>query len=192
MSQLEEANERLAAAAAEAEGMAEEAAEREEQYRQLCNRLLTLQDEERRRLALELHDSTAQNLAVLIMNLALLEQRRAGARTPNPARYSRRVDHCPMSALERCECARICCTRRCSIRRGWCRLCAGSRTASSKRSGIRVVMLLADIGRLPSPIETALFRVVQESLTNVHRHASRDTRRDSSDDDRRCDRARNP
>jgi signal transduction histidine kinase len=54
--------------------MAEEAAGREEEYRQLCSRLLTLQDEERRRLALELHDSTAQNLAALLMNLALLEQ----------------------------------------------------------------------------------------------------------------------
>jgi signal transduction histidine kinase len=42
----------------------------------------------------------------------------------------------------------------------------------TKRSGIHVVMILGDIGRLPRAIETALFRVVQESLTNVHRHAS--------------------
>jgi signal transduction histidine kinase len=34
---------------------------------------------------------------------------------------------------------------------------------------------LADVGRLSRPIETALFRVVQESLTNVHRHASTST-----------------
>jgi len=46
----------------------------------------------------------------------------------------------------------------------------------TKRSGIHVVMILGDIGRLPRPIETALFRVVQESLTNVHRHASTTTR----------------
>jgi signal transduction histidine kinase len=42
----------------------------------------------------------------------------------------------------------------------------------AKRSGMRVEMELAEIGRLPGPIETALFRVVQEALTNVHRHAS--------------------
>lgn len=45
----------------------------------------------------------------------------------------------------------------------------------TKRSGIQVVADLADVGRLPPPIETALFRVVQESLTNVHRHASTST-----------------
>jgi len=41
-----------------------------------------------------------------------------------------------------------------------------------KRSGIAVRMDLHEVGRLPGSIETALFRVVQESLTNVHRHAS--------------------
>jgi signal transduction histidine kinase len=44
-----------------------------------------------------------------------------------------------------------------------------------KRSGIHVAMSLDEIGRLPRPIEMALFRVVQESLTNVHRHASTST-----------------
>jgi two-component system, NarL family, sensor kinase len=38
-----------------------------------------------------------------------------------------------------------------------------------------VVMSLDEIGRLPRQIEMALFRVVQESLTNVHRHASTST-----------------
>ena len=45
----------------------------------------------------------------------------------------------------------------------------------TKRSGIQVTLDLHDVGRLPGPIETALFRVVQESLTNVHRHASTTT-----------------
>jgi len=45
----------------------------------------------------------------------------------------------------------------------------------TKRSGIQVVLDLGEVGRLPQPIETALFRVVQESLTNVHRHASSTT-----------------
>src|SRR4029453_3042750 len=41
-----------------------------------------------------------------------------------------------------------------------------------KRSGIYVdLLMLEDIGRLPSETETALFRVVQESLTNIHRHS---------------------
>jgi signal transduction histidine kinase len=45
----------------------------------------------------------------------------------------------------------------------------------TKRSGIQVTLTLHDVGRLPGPIETALFRVIQESLTNVHRHASTTT-----------------
>src|SRR4030095_14103188 len=74
MCELEDANKRLADGAADARAKAQVAVEREEEYRYLCNRLLTLQDDERRRLALELHDSTAQNLVVLAMNLTLLEQ----------------------------------------------------------------------------------------------------------------------
>jgi signal transduction histidine kinase len=42
----------------------------------------------------------------------------------------------------------------------------------SERSGIDTQFyLLSDFGRLPQPIETALFRVVQESLTNIQRHS---------------------
>jgi signal transduction histidine kinase len=43
----------------------------------------------------------------------------------------------------------------------------------SQRSGIQVDLKLPDdFGRLPSELETAIFRVVQESLTNIHRHSS--------------------
>jgi signal transduction histidine kinase len=45
----------------------------------------------------------------------------------------------------------------------------------AKRSGIHVNMDLSEIGRVPAAIETALFRVVQEALTNIHRHASTTT-----------------
>jgi len=67
MSQMRAANEQLTT-------MAEEASEREEKYRRLSGRLLTLQDEERRRLALDLHDSTGQCLAALTMNLDVVGQ----------------------------------------------------------------------------------------------------------------------
>ena len=46
----------------------------------------------------------------------------------------------------------------------------------SERTGIDVdAVAVHDIGRLPLDIETALFRIVQESLTNVHRHSGSDT-----------------
>ncbi len=175
MSQLEGANERLADAAAAAEGLAKEALEREEEYRQLCNRLLTLQDEERRRLALELHDSTAQNLAVLTMNLALLEQREPAL----DAESRRMLAESRALADECCQDVRMRAYLLHPPLLDEAGLLSAVRWFSdgfTKRSGIRVVMILGDIGRLPRPIETALFRVVQESLTNVHRHASTTTR----------------
>ena len=76
MKQVGQANERLAASAAHAHALAEEAQLRQEEYRQLSSRLLTLQDDERRRLALDLHDSTAQSLAALAMNLDLVKDPR--------------------------------------------------------------------------------------------------------------------
>jgi len=72
MSQLRAANEQLAASAAQAHTMAEEASEREEEYRRLSSQLLNLQDEERRRLARDLHDSAGQRLAALTMHLDIV------------------------------------------------------------------------------------------------------------------------
>jgi signal transduction histidine kinase len=45
----------------------------------------------------------------------------------------------------------------------------------TKRSGIQVSIVAQPIGRLSSEIETALFRIVQESLTNVRKHSRSDT-----------------
>jgi two-component system, NarL family, sensor kinase len=57
----------------------------------------------------------------------------------------------------------------------------------AKRSGIQVELHLTDIvERLPKEIELALFRVLQESLTNIHRHANAsqvDISVDCTDDD---------
>src|SRR6185503_15280877 len=77
MSRLRAANEQLAASAAQAHTMAEEASEREEEYRRLSSQLLNLQDEERRRLARDLHDSTGQRLAALTMHLDIVGDAKA-------------------------------------------------------------------------------------------------------------------
>jgi two-component system, NarL family, sensor kinase len=171
MNQLHDAHQQLAAAAEHAHALAEEAEQRKEEYRKLSSRLITMQDEERRRLALDLHDSTAQRLAALTMNLDVVEAdkqdldgraRRALAESRSLAEQcSREVRtlayllHPPL--LD--EAGLLSAVR-------W------FLEGFSKRSGIRVEMDLGEVGRLPRPVETALFRVVQESLTNVHRHAS--------------------
>jgi len=171
MRQLRDANERLAAAAAQAHTMAEEAGRREEEYRELSSRLLTLQDEERRRLALDLHDSTAQCLAALTMNLDIVGE----AKKALDAR-SRRALAESRSLAE--QCAQEVRTFAYLLHPplldevGLLSAMRWYAEGFTKRSGIHVVLDLSEIGRLSGPIETALFRVVQESLTNVHRHAS--------------------
>lgn len=171
MNRLQDANERLATAAAHAELMAEEAAARQEEYRQLSSRLLTLQDEERRRLALDLHDSTAQRLAALTMNLDVVEGTGKALDT-----RARRALAESRSLAE--QCSREVRTLAYLLHpplldeRGLPAAVRWFVEGFTTRSGIQVTLDLHDIGRLPGPIETALFRVVQESLTNAHRHAS--------------------
>jgi signal transduction histidine kinase len=185
MSELEDANKRLGAAAAESQAMAEKAIEREGEYRRLSNRLLTLQDDERRRLALDLHDTVAQNLAVLGMNLALLEQNAPAL----DAGSCQLLDECRSLADECCREVRVHAYLLHPPLLDETGLVSAVRLFAegfTSRTGIHVVMDLADIGRLPGPIEIALFRVVQESLTNVHRHASSTTvsiRLDKTDDE---------
>jgi signal transduction histidine kinase len=171
MKQLGDANERLASSAAYAHALVEEAQLRQEEYRQLSGRLLTLQDDERRRLALDLHDSTAQSLAALAVNLGLVDatktaldvrSRRALAesrslvdQTSREIRTLAYLLHPPL--LD--EMGLLLAVR-------W------FTEGFTMRSGIQVSLDLGEVGRLSAPIERAVFRVVQESLTNVHRHAS--------------------
>jgi signal transduction histidine kinase len=167
MSQLRGAHEQLAT-------MAEEASEREEKYRRLSGRLITLQDEERRRLALDLHDSTGQRLAALTMNLDAV-----GRATKALDARSRRALAESRSLAD--QCAREVRTFAYLLHpplldeAGLLSAVRWYAEGFANRSGIHVALDLVGIGRLPAPVETALFRVVQEALTNVHRHASTTT-----------------
>jgi signal transduction histidine kinase len=174
MARLRAANARVAMAAARAQTQAEEARRRQEEYRQLSLRLLTLQDEERRRLASDLHDSTAQRLAALTMNLDIVSG------------TGRALDGRSRAALAESRSLAELCAREVRTmayllhpplldERGLSSAVRWYVEGFTQRSGIQVAMDLGEVGRLPPPIETALFRVVQESLTNVHRHASTTT-----------------
>ncbi len=169
--QLQVANAHLAASAVQAHAMAKDARAHEEAYRQLSSRLLTVQDEERRRLALDLHDPIGQGLAALVMHLDVIAQR-----APSLDAGSRQALAESRSLAE--QCAREVRTFAYLLHPPMLDE-MGLRSAVgwyvdgfTKRSGIRVTVKLADVGRLSRPIETALFRVVQESLTNAQRHAS--------------------
>ena len=147
----------------------------EHELMKLTERLFCLQDEERRRIARELHDGTAQNLFAISVNLARLEQlsndrgdaqqliaecQSLGDQSLQEIRTLSYLLHPPLldqaglvSALQ------------------W------YVEGFTKRSGIYVDLYAPPIGRLPSDIEMALFRVVQEALTNVRRHSTSETAR---------------
>jgi len=142
----------------------------EQELMRLTTHLLNLQDEERRRLARELHDVTAQNLFMINMNLSRLQ---GGRVDPSEARdvlgESRKL--CDQSLQE---------IRTLSYllhppmldEAGLVGAIRWYVNGYVKRSGIHIEVVAAhEIGRLPSEVETALFRIVQECLTNVRRHS---------------------
>jgi signal transduction histidine kinase len=134
--------------------------------RQLSSRLLSLQDSERRRIARELHDSLGQYLVALKLNLRLLQQGHARAELWSQSeelmeqcigevRTLSYLLHPPtMDAVGVVSAAR------------W------YVEGFGRRSGLKITLDAPhDPGRLPDAVELALFRVLQEALTNVHRHS---------------------
>ncbi|MGH9739194.1 MAG: PAS domain-containing sensor histidine kinase [Candidatus Acidiferrales bacterium] len=147
----------------------------EDELHDLSSRLLQLQDEERRRIARDLHDGLAQHLMAANLNLAQL---RKGA-APAGAKRSRLLADTRKIVAD--------CSRQ--IRSisyllhppvldelGLASAIEEYAEGFSRRTGIRVD---ADLqyrrGRLSREIETALFRIVQESLGNVQKHSGTET-----------------
>jgi PAS domain S-box-containing protein len=142
----------------------------EQELHRLTARLLNLQDEERRRLALELHDVTAQNLFAINMNLSRLQR---GRMEPSEVREilaeSRKLGH---QSLQEIRTLSYLLHPPMLDQAGLVDALKWYVGGFIKRSGISVEVLTIDeIGRLPAEIEIALFRIVQESLTNIRRHS---------------------
>jgi signal transduction histidine kinase len=141
----------------------------QKQLAQLSARLMTMQDQERRRLARELHDSTAQNLSALEMNTSLLESMVTDDRARQLAAETR--------AISRQVCEEL---RNISYllhpplleEAGLVFAIRWFTEGFTKRNGIPVFLdLPGDFPRLDGDAETALFRIVQEALSNIYRHA---------------------
>ncbi|HET6181377.1 MAG TPA: sensor histidine kinase [Candidatus Sulfotelmatobacter sp.] len=141
-----------------------------QKLRRLTTRLLELQDEERRRIARELHDSIGQMLAALSMNLSgvradidhlkqttatltdsedLVQEMCKEVRTISHLLHPPLLDEAGLSSAL-----------------GW------YVDGFAQRSKIGVELDCPDnFGRIPREMETAVFRLVQECLTNIHRHS---------------------
>jgi len=137
---------------------------------ELSARLLHLQDEERRRIARELHDSVGQTLAALSMNLAAV-----GADIERLAKTATTI--ADSTALVNDMSSDI---RTISYllhpplldEAGLSSALTWYIRGFSERSKIEVELRIPEnFGRLSRDLETAIFRVVQECLTNIHRHS---------------------
>jgi len=143
----------------------------QEQLTALSRRLLHVQDDERRRLARELHDSTAQSIAAMCMNLGVVSE------------SASLLDRQAQKALTECleigeQCIRELRTFSYLLHppvlddMGLSSALKWYVEGFVHRSRIEVALdIAADLGRLSRELELTLFRVVQESLTNIHRHS---------------------
>lgn len=141
----------------------------------LTGRLLQFQDEERRRIARELHDTTAQNLTALSMNLSLLGQ--SCSTWTDESRQL--LTDCLTNTDQCCEEIRTLSYLLHPPQLDEMGLAGAAKEfcdGFARRSGLRLNLELPfDSTRLPRDVEMALFRVLQESLGNVHRHSGSKT-----------------
>jgi signal transduction histidine kinase len=146
-----------------------------ESYKMLSARILELQDVERRRIARELHDSVGQFLAGLKINLGRLQRREAEATAPSYPLLLESIDLTDRAISEVRTISHLLHPPLLD-ELGFHSAARWYAEGFAKRSGIQVNLHLAEVAeRLPKQIELALFRVLQESLTNVHRHAKAST-----------------
>lgn len=140
--------------------------ERTQALRRLSLRLLNLRDAERRRIARELHDSLGQDFVGLRMNLDLA--RRSPHRAELWEQCDRVLDHCinevrTLSYLLHPPMIEDV---------GFLSAAEWYIQDFSRRSGKRIVFEVAEnVGSPPSSTQLALFRILQEALINIHRHA---------------------
>jgi PAS domain S-box-containing protein len=136
----------------------------------LLERLISAQEEERRRIARELHDEAGQSLTSLLVGLRLIED----AHTIRQARaQANRLRHITMQTLE--DTGRLARGLHPSILDDHGLGVALNRYASDFTQSCGIAVNVdsppADATRLPAPVETMLYRIAQEALTNVAKHA---------------------
>jgi len=142
-------------------------AQRTAALRGLSNRLMQLQDEERRRIARELHDSVGQYLTALAINLDVLAQRSMRKRNPLIAESRQILDQClgEIRTLSHLLHPPL------LDETGFASAAQWYVEGFARRSGVAVDLRLPPLDRLPPNIEIMLFRVLQETLNNIHRHS---------------------
>jgi len=147
----------------------------EQELRVLSGRLLTIRDEERRRWARELHDSVGQLLVGITMNLSILQRQFDGA-GPIDAKFLSESMHLTNEALQEIRTLSYLLHPPMLDEVGLASALRWFASGFSKRSQIEIDLEIPEsLGRFPRDLEIAAFRIVQETLTNVHRHSGSST-----------------
>jgi signal transduction histidine kinase len=138
----------------------------------LSGRLLQAQDHERRRIARELHDTTGQVLAALRMNLSSMQP---NSSLENSIRFSECIELIESASAEIRNLSYLLhppMIDELGLRAAVTEYAHGFES----RSGLKILVdVRGDVGRLEGNREIVLFRVIQESLSNVHRHSGSST-----------------
>jgi PAS domain S-box-containing protein len=143
----------------------------EESLRKLSLHLLRTQDEERRRIGRDLHDSLGQYLAVLKINLDSVQQSLQAGRHKAQAQL-RQCIRLAEDAVKEVRTISYLLYPPMLEELGLKSAIPWYVEGFSRRSGIKARLeISSDFGRFSRDLELALFRVLQESLTNVHRHS---------------------
>ena len=146
-----------------------------EQVRELSWRLMRAQDEERRHIARELNDSAGQTLTVLGMNLVQFVQK-AGRRNPELATDAEAIQDTVQQLHRDIRTTSYLLHPPLLDESGISSALTWYVHGLIERCQLQISLeISADFGRLPRDMELAVFRLVQECLTNIHRHSGSKT-----------------
>jgi PAS domain S-box-containing protein len=148
-----------------------EALEQAGRVQELSNRLLQAQDDERRHIARELHDSAGQTLTVMGMHVTKVI-RLAKSNAPQLVKDAEEIHNLLQRLIQEIRTASYLLhpplLEECGLLLALDWYTQGLR----ERSGLQIALNIPrDLGRFPVTVELAIFRIVQECLTNIHRHS---------------------
>lgn len=139
--------------------------------KQLSQRVLSIQDEERQRIAQELHDSTAQHLAAIGLNLIALRGPRGSKRGMN--KVFEDIESSLDEAMKELRTFTYLLHPPALASDGLSATLRRYVEGFSRRTELRVALRTnATADELSQPLQQSILRIVQEALGNVHRHAS--------------------
>jgi len=144
----------------------------EESLRQLSTRLLQLQDEERRRISRDLHDITGQKLAFQTIGLSQVLTQKSDVLDEESRRTLSECVALSKQVADEIRTLSYLLHPPLLDELGLASAVRWYAEGYERRTGIQVKVEIApDFRRLPADTEVTLFRVIQESLTNIHRYS---------------------